>query len=80
MKAVLERPQTRGRKAPQDTAAGCRSRAEADLLASAAMVLANQRLVFETSAANWTARADLLESIEVSFVAPQAAAGPPTRK
>ena len=80
MKAVLERLQTRGRRAPQDTAAGCRSRAEADLLASAAMVLANQRLRFETSAANWTARADLLQCVEDAFIAPQVVTGPPTRE
>ena len=55
------RPTARTIKAPRDTIAGCRTRAEADLLASVAMVVANERLRMERSAASWTARAELLE-------------------
>ena len=55
------RPAARTIKAPYDTVAGCRSRAEADLLASVAMLTANERRRMETSAASWSARADLLQ-------------------
>ena len=51
-------------KAPQDTAVGCRSRAEVDLLASVTMAIANERIRLETSAASWTARANLLQRLE----------------
>jgi soluble lytic murein transglycosylase-like protein len=71
--APRARPLHRGLKAPRDTAAGCRSRAEADLLASASVLLANQRLRLENSAAHWIARADHLHDVEESFVVPKAA-------
>ena len=51
-------------KAPQDTAAGCRVRAEADLLASVSMLTANERSRLETSAASWFARAVLLQGLD----------------
>ena len=54
------------RKAPQDTAAGCRARAAADLAAAATMDTANSRLKFEHSALVWGARGDLLERFEAS--------------
>ena len=57
------------RKIPtkRDTSDLCRERASADLLASAAMINANQRLRLETSAASWIARADTLQWVEESF-------------
>jgi hypothetical protein len=55
------RPMARTLKAACDTVAGCRSRAEADLLAAVSMLPANERIRMETSAASWIARADLLE-------------------
>ena len=68
---VPGRPKARTKKAAQDTAAGCRIRADADLLASVAMLTANQRARLERSAAMWTARADLLQSLEQRFAARQ---------
>ena len=50
----------------RENSALCRERAAADLLASAAMINANQRLRLETSAASWTARADTLQWVEES--------------
>jgi hypothetical protein len=55
------RPTARTNKAPRDTVAGCRSRAEADLLASVSMLNANERSRMELSASSWRARADLLQ-------------------
>ena len=64
MIGVPARPMARTNKAPQDTAAGCRSRAEADLLASVSMLTANERIRLETSAASWGARAALLQGLD----------------
>lgn len=61
MIGIPARPTARSNKAPQDTAAGCRLRAEADLLASVSMLTANERIRLETSAASWGARATLLQ-------------------
>lgn len=66
---IPARPQARAKKAPQDTAAGCRGRAVADLLASVALLNANERVRLETSAASWSARAHLLQRLEDSFAA-----------
>ena len=54
-------PNARTLRAPQDTAIGCRKRGEADLLASASMVTANERIRLELSASSWNARAALLQ-------------------
>jgi hypothetical protein len=54
---------------PADTASGCRDRAAADLLASAAMVAGNGRQRMEASAASWAARAELLQHDEDEFEA-----------
>jgi len=59
-----DRPTARRNKAPHDTAAGCRVRADADLLASVSMLTANERIRLETSAASWGARAMLLQGID----------------
>lgn len=56
-------------KSPHDTAAWCRDRAEADLLASVTMAIANERIRLETSAASWSARADLLQRLDDSAAA-----------
>jgi hypothetical protein len=74
---VQGRPKARTKKAPQDTVAGCRIRAEADLLASAAMLTANQRARHEKSAATWSARADLLQVLEDRFAARRTSRGAP---
>ena len=66
---VPARPKARTKKTPQDTAVGCRMRAEADLLVSVAMLTANQRARLEASAAVWSARARLLEVLEERFAA-----------
>ena len=51
-------------KASQDTAAGCRARAAADLAAAATMDTANGRLKFEHSAFTWSTRGELLARLE----------------
>ena len=56
-------------KLPADTAAGCRDRAAADLLASTAMATRNGQQRLEASAASWTARAELLQQDEDDFEA-----------
>lgn len=69
MTAVPARPQARTLKQPRDTVAGCRDRAEADLLASVVMSTANGRIRLEVSAASWTARADMLQRLEDTHLA-----------
>jgi hypothetical protein len=56
-------------KLPADTAAGCRDRAAADLIASAAMAPGNGRQRMEASSASWAARAELLQRDEDEFEA-----------
>jgi hypothetical protein len=56
-------------KLPGDTAAGCRDRAAADLLAATAMGTRNGQQRLEASAASWTARAELLQRDEDDFEA-----------
>ena len=58
------RPAARTNRAAQDTAAGCRIRADADLLAAVATSTDNQRRRLETSAASWAARAVLLQAMD----------------
>lgn len=53
-------------KQPQDTAAGCRIRAEADLEQAGRMDTAHGRERFEHSAASWTARGELLARLDAS--------------
>lgn len=57
----------RPRRQPQDTAEGCRARAGADLLRSTTMDTDQGRWRLEHSAASWSARADLLHRLEMSF-------------
>ena len=61
-------------KQPQDTAAGCRIRAEADLEQAGRMDTAHGRERFEHSAASWTARGDLLARLDASRAVRQAMA------
>lgn len=49
---------------PRDSAEACCDRAAANLLEAVTMMTANQRLRLETSAASWTARADMLQRVE----------------
>jgi hypothetical protein len=72
MSALPAQPKARVLKQPQDTIDGCRSRAEADLLASVAMLTANERLRMETSAASWSARAAMLQRLDDSHEARKA--------
>ena len=51
-------------RAVQDTAAGCRIRADADLLAAVATSTDNHRQRLETSAASWSARAALSQAMD----------------
>lgn len=59
--SALPRMTARTVKAPYDTVSGCRSRAEADLLASVSILTDNARRRMERSAASWLARAEMLE-------------------
>ena len=55
--------------APEDSAQGCRERAEADLRRADEDMPINARQVLQASAKHWFARADLLERLETSFAA-----------
>jgi len=48
----------------RETPSTCRDRAAEDLLKSAAMITANERLTLERSAASWELRARLLVRVE----------------
>jgi hypothetical protein len=65
----------RGKDA-RETALGCRENAAADMLRAGGMDTVNGRQVFETSAASWTKRADMLQRIETGIEARQNAAAP----
>lgn len=64
--AASKKPGRAG-KAPHDTAAGCRVRAEADLLNSSSADTEHGRRRLVQSAASWTKRGDLLERIEAGY-------------
>ncbi len=51
-------------RAKRDTAITCRERASMDLLKSVSMMTANERMILERSAANWTQRALLLDRVD----------------
>lgn len=53
--------------APEDSAQGCRERAEADLRRADDDLPINARQVLQASARHWLARAELLERLETSF-------------
>lgn len=57
------------KRQPHDTAAGCRIRAEADLLLASAAETDNGRGRFALSAATWATRGDLLQRLEASHAA-----------
>lgn len=59
---------------PEDTAVGCHGRAEQSMVAAAAMDTVNGRQRMETSAATWTARAELLGRLEAKQAAREDAA------
>lgn len=61
----LPRLSHRSTKASQDTAAGCRARAAADLLTAATMDTENGRLKLEHSAISWTVRGEMLSRLEI---------------
>ena len=60
-------PRIRGGRRDEDTAAGCRTRAAADLDRAVAMGADPMRWRMEHSAAAWQARADLLDCQEKDF-------------
>jgi len=64
---AIPAPSASGKRAwTKDTAEACRQRAAADLLSSAAMLTANQRLKMERSAESWSLRAVLLDRVETT--------------
>lgn len=69
MSLPLERITARAKKASQDTAEGCRTRAEADLLKAVVMLTANERVRMEQSAAAWQARATMLQHLDDKMAA-----------
>ena len=64
----LPTPPRTGKRA-EDTAAGCRAKAAADLARAAAPGSEHFRWRLEHSAAAWTARADLLDRLAMKFEA-----------
>ncbi len=64
MKPAPARPAVRSGKREEDTAAGCRAKAAADLVRAEALGADRMRWRMEQSAAAWTARAEILEMIE----------------
>lgn len=64
----------RTHKADQDTAAGCRDFAAADLARALLMDTANGRRRLESSAMSWTSRAEMIQRLDDSFEARRAAA------
>ena len=64
----------RAQKAAQDTVAGCRELAAADLARASLMDTANGRRRLEFSALSWTSRAELIQRMDDSFEARQAVA------
>jgi hypothetical protein len=61
-------------KAVQDTVAGCRELAAADLARASFMDTENGRRRLETSALSWTSRAELIQRLDDSFEARRAIA------
>ncbi len=64
----------RTQKAVQDTAAGCRALAAADLARASLMDTTNGRRRLESSALSWTSRAELIQRLDDSYDARQAIA------
>jgi hypothetical protein len=62
--AAAPRRQAESTRSKRESAAVCRQRAANDLLASASMINANQRLRMERSAATWAERAETLQRVE----------------
>jgi hypothetical protein len=62
--APVARHQAESTRSKRESAAICRERSANDLLASASMLNANQRLRMETSAATWAQRAETLQRVE----------------
>jgi hypothetical protein len=69
-------PRLRGGRRDEDTAAGCRAKAAADLARAGVPGTDPMRWRMEHSAAAWTARADLLERQEKAFEARMTGAAP----
>jgi hypothetical protein len=71
---IVSRIPSRTQKAVQDTVAGCREFAAADLARASLMDTANGRRRLETSALSWTSRAELIQRLDDSFEARRALA------
>ena len=65
---------SRTQKTVQDTAAGCRELAAADLARASLMDTVNGRRRLEASASSWTSRAASIQRLDDSFEARQAVA------
>jgi hypothetical protein len=64
----------RTQQAVEDTVAGCREMAAADLGRASLMDTTNGRRRMESSAASWTSRAELIQDLDDGFEARQAVA------
>ena len=64
---VAPRPILRSGKRAEDTAAGCRAKAAADLVRAVVPGGDYRRVRLERSAEVWSARADLLDRLEEKF-------------
>ena len=67
--AILSPTLTLRRKRPEDTSAGCRALAAADLLRAEAILVDHGRWRYQHSAHAWLARAELLDRLEAKFQA-----------
>ncbi len=70
---IVSRISSQTQKAVQDTAAGCREQAAADLLRASLMETANGRRRLESSASSWMSRAQMLQDLDDSAAVRQAA-------
>jgi hypothetical protein len=70
----ISRIPARTQKAVQDTAAGCRDFAAADLARASLMDTENGRRRLEVSAYSWTSRAQMIQRLDDSFDARRAVA------
>jgi hypothetical protein len=68
---VVSRLPGRSQKAVQDTVAGCREFAAADLARASLMDTTNGRRRLESSALSWTSRAEMIQRLDDSFDARQ---------
>ena len=71
---IISQVPGRSQQAVQDTAAGCREMAAADLARASLVDTLNGRRRLESSASSWMSRAELIQRLDDGFEASQAIA------